>query len=240
MEQRMQTETQPLLEACSIMKEYGGETVLAGCDLSVFPGDAVAVIGASGEGKSTLLSILGLLLTPSAGRVLAGGIDTAGMEDRALSALRSRSFGFVFQHTQLIGSLRAVENVLVPASFGGADREPAAARAETLIERLGIANRSDHYPHQLSVGQKRRVALARAFLLEPEVVIADEPTNDLDEATAAVVEKTLLEYADDAHGVVYATHDLGLARRASRVLVLADGRLREIAPDEVKEARRAC
>lgn len=231
---------QPLLEARGIMKEYAGETVLAGCDLSIRPGDAVAVIGASGEGKSTLLSILGLLLSPSAGRVLVAGSDALAVTERELSVLRSRAFGFMFQHTQLIGSLRAFENVLVPASFGGADRRAAAERAVRLVEQLGIANRTNHYPHQLSVGQKRRVALARALVLEPMVVIADEPTNDLDEATAAVVEKTLLEYADGSHGVVYATHDRELASRASRVMLLADGRLRELAPDEVKEARRAC
>lgn len=232
--------TQPLLEARGIMKEYGGETILAGCDLAVNPGDVVAVVGASGEGKSTLLSILGLLLTPSAGQVLVEGQETGAWRDRELSALRARSFGFVFQHTQLIGSLRAIDNVLVPACFGGADMAAAARRAEDLTTRFGLLNRVSHYPHQLSVGQKRRVALARALVLSPRLVIADEPTNDLDEVTAGTVVDSLLDFADGSHAVLCATHDLQLARRAGRVLRLADGRLTEIAPEDVKEVRRAC
>ncbi len=201
----------------------------------------VALVGASGERKSTQLSDLGLQLLPSAGRVLVeGGEAAAGLPDRELSALRSRTFGFVFQHAQLVGSLRAIDNVLVPACFGHADLDAAAARAAELVERLGLLHRVNHYPHQLSVGQKRRVALARALVLEPTLVVADEPTNDLDEATANVVEDTLFSYADASHAVLCATHDLELARQATRVLRLADGRLEEIDPKEVKEVRRAC
>lgn len=232
--------TLPLLEARGIMKEYDGETILAGCDLAVNSGDVVAVVGASGEGKSTLLSILGLLLTPSAGQVLVEGQETSGWNDRDLSALRARSFGFLFQHTQLIGSLRAIDNVLVPACFGGADMGKAAVRAEDLTAHFGLLNRVNHYPHQLSVGQKRRVALARALVLAPRLVIADEPTNDLDEVTAGAVVDSLLGFADASHAVLCATHDLDLARRAGRVLRLADGRLTEIAPEDVKEVGRAC
>lgn len=216
-------EMQPLVEARGIMKEYGGETVLAGCDLSIHAGQSVALMGVSGEGKSTLLSILGLLLSPSAGRLALSGHDITGMGDGELSRLRAETFGFVFQHTQLIGSLRAVDNILVPACFGGADRNAAARRAAHLIKRFGLGHRTRHFPHQLSVGQKRRVALARALVLAPAVLLADEPTNDLDEATAAVVADTLLGYPDETHAVVYVTHDPVLARQADLVLCLDDG-----------------
>lgn len=236
----MRTDGIPLLEVRGIMKEYDGETILAGCDLAVNPGDTVVVVGASGEGKSTLLSIAGLLLTPSAGRVLVDGREATGLTDRELSNLRARSFGFVFQHTQLIGSLRTIDNVLVPACFGGADLGAASERAAGLIKRFGLMNRVNHYPHQLSVGQKRRAAMARALVLSPQVVIADEPTNDLDEATAEIVTDTLLGFANDSHAVLCATHDLELARRASRVLRLSDGHLVEITPEEVEEAGMAC
>lgn len=224
-------ETQPLVEARGVMKEYGGETVLAGCDLSIHAGQSVALMGVSGEGKSTLLSILGLLLSPSAGRLAVAGRDITGMGDGDLSRLRAATFGFVFQHTQLIGSLRAVDNILVPACFGGADIEAATARAAHLIKRFGLVHRTQHFPHQLSVGQKRRVALARALVLAPSVLVADEPTNDLDEGTAAVVADTLLGYPDEHHAVIYVTHDPVLAGRADLILRLDDGVLSPLAGD---------
>ncbi len=215
----------PVVEVRGVMKEYDGETVLAGCDLALAPGEFTAIVGASGCGKSTLMSIAGLLLTPSAGTVIVEGRSTAGLGDAELSALRADAFGFVFQHTQLIGSLRAIDNVLVPACFGGADMAAAAERAAVLVNRFGLAKRVNHFPHQLSVGQKRRVALARALVLEPRAVLADEPTNDLDEQTADEVARTLEEFADEGHAVLCVTHDRALAERAHRVLRLEDGRL---------------
>lgn len=217
----------PILELSGIMKEYDGETVLAGCDLQLRPGDFAAVVGESGCGKSTLLSVAGLLLTPSAGSVFVEGADMADASDAEASAERARAFGFVFQHTQLIGSLRAIDNVLVPACFGGANMEAAAARAAEVVERLGIAHRANHFPHQLSVGQKRRVALARALVLDPLAIIADEPTNDLDEPNADAVAAVLREYAQAGHAVLVATHDARLAAAADRVLRLESGRLVE-------------
>lgn len=214
-----------LVELKRVMKEYGGETVLAGCSLALAPGDFVAVTGPSGAGKSTLLSILGLLLAPDGGAVVVDGRNALDLGDGELSALRQRMFGFVFQHTQLVGSLRAVDNVLVPACFGGADMGAAAERAAGLIERFGLAGRAQHFPHQLSVGQKRRVALARAMAMEPRVIVADEPTNDLDADTADVVMAALSEYVDRGGAVVCATHDERLAARAGRVLNIEDGLL---------------
>lgn len=231
-----------LLEACGIMKEYDGETVLAGCNLQVRPGEVVALVGPSGAGKSTLLSIMGLLLAPSAGKVLVGGVSTEDMKDAEVSALRARSFGFVFQHTQLIGSLRAIDNMLVSACFGRSDMEAAASRVAALVKRFGLENRVNHFPHQLSVGQKRRVALVRALSLDPAVLMADEPTNDLDGAARAEVADALEEFAASREGraVVCVTHDVALARRATRVVRLEDGRLVEISPQDIKEVGRAC
>ena len=220
----------PVLELRGIMKEYEGETILAGCDLSLYPGDFTVVVGASGCGKSTLLSIAGLLMTPSAGTVMVEGGEASSLPDGAASTERARAFGFVFQHTQLIGSLRAVDNVLVPACFGAWDMRAATERAVTLIKRFGLERRAQHFPHQLSVGQKRRVALARALVLDPLCVIADEPTNDLDVATADEVAATLEEFAQEGHAVLCATHDMALARRAKRALRLEDGTLSEIDP----------
>lgn len=236
----MNKQETPLLAAHNIMKEYDGETILAGCDVEIFPGDVVALIGPSGCGKSTLLSIAGLLLHPSAGRVLIEGAEVTSLSDVALSRVRAETFGFVFQHTQLIGSLRAIDNILVGACFGGADMQAAATRAADLVERFGLAHRVNHFPHQLSVGQKRRVALARALVLNPRLIVADEPTNDLDEESASVVARTIVDFADEEHAVLMATHDRALASQATRVLRLDDGTLEEISPQEVKEMRRAC
>ena len=218
---------EPILEVRHIMKEYDGETVLAGCDFTVRSGEVLAVVGPSGGGKSTLLSIAGLLLAPSAGEVLVRGRKVSALADGELSVLRAATFGFVFQHTQLIGSLRAVDNMLVPACFGKGNMEAAAVRVADLVKRFGLERRVNHFPHQLSVGQKRRVALVRALALDPAVLVAVEPTNDLDEETRAEVVRTLLDYADAGHAVLLATHDRDLAARATRVLRLSDGFLEE-------------
>ena len=216
------------VEARAVMKEYAGETVLAGCSLTLGAGDFACVTGPSGAGKSTLLSIIGLLMRPDGGAVVADGRNCLDMADAEASALRSRLFGFVFQHNQLVGSLRAIDNVLVPACFGGHDVGAAAVRGAGLIERFGLASRANHFPHQLSVGQKRRVALARAMVLEPDVLIADEPTNDLDSEAAEVVMDALGEYAQAGHAVLCATHDERLAERAARVWHLDGGFLDEV------------
>lgn len=215
------------IEARRVMKEYGGETVLAGCSLALAPGDFTCVTGPSGAGKSTMLSIMGLLMEPDGGTVVASGRDCLDMGDSELSELRSRLFGFVFQHNQLVGSLRAFDNVVVPACFAGNDREQAEARARELVERFGLGSRANHFPHQLSVGQKRRVALVRALVLQPSVIVADEPTNDLDAESAEIVMEALTHHAESGGAVICATHDGKLAARAKTVLRLHDGLLEE-------------
>lgn len=200
-------------------KAYGDAVILENTSLSVRPGEAVAFMSPSGSGKSTLLSMLGLLLTPTAGSIKLDGREVLGLPDAELSELRLRTFGFIFQHTQLVGSLRALENVLVPARFakGVAGAEQ---RARALLEGLGLGERLYHYPHQLSIGQKRRVAMARALLLKPPVLIADEPTNDLDAASCQGVADALFAHAREGGVLLFATHDEALAARADRIMRL--------------------
>jgi putative ABC transport system ATP-binding protein len=204
--------------------QRGPTTVRAldGVTLELAAGEFVALEGPSGSGKTTLLQLLGALDRPSGGEVLFEGRDLATLADRELAQLRLRSFGFVFQQFNLIPTLTAVENVeakLIPA---GGTRE----RALELLGEVGLAERSDHLPHQLSGGEQQRVAIARALSVEPRVVLADEPTGNLDTETGREIIDLLAGLAAE-HGstVIVATHDVTLAARAPRRLALRDGRL---------------
>lgn len=213
----------PLLQIKGISKSFEGAEVIKDTSVTVDKGDVIAFVSPSGSGKSTMLSMAGLLLTPDSGAIVVeGGANALELGDKELSRLRQRTFGFVFQSTQLIGSLRAVENVTAPAGFAGKLDFDVEARAKELLEQFGLAERMYHYPHQLSVGQKRRVAVARAMLLKPKILIADEPTNDLDEGSAARVADTLFEYAEQGNALLYATHVASLAQRAKTTMVLRD------------------
>lgn len=197
--------------------------IIRDASFTVEEGDTFAFVSPSGSGKSTMLSMAGLLLTPDSGTILVeGGVDVATLDDAALSRLRQRLFGFVFQSTQLVGSLRAIENVTTPAGFAGKLDFDPRQRAEELLERFGLADRMYHYPHQLSVGQKRRIAVARAMLLSPKVIIADEPTNDLDDESAVTVTEALFDYVSHGNALLYATHDMQLAERASTLMTMQD------------------
>lgn len=208
------------LAAENLGKSFDGTTVLEATDLQVQPGTSVAFMSPSGSGKSTLLSMLGLLLAPTTGRVLVNGEDTTTLDDAAVSRLRLHTFGFVFQHTQMIGSLRALDNVCVPASLARQDFAISRARAEALLDHVGLGERLRHYPYQLSIGQKRRVAIARALMLQPSILIADEPTNDLDEKSAAGVTDILFDHVKRGGILLMATHDRNLAERASCIMRL--------------------
>lgn len=201
-------------------KSYDGNVILENISFAAEPGDSIAFVSPSGSGKSTLLSMLGLLLSSTTGTVVVDGQDSDALGDKELSRLRRETFGFVFQHTQLVGSLRAVENVMAPANFAGKLPFEARERAEQLLDGLGLDDRLMHYPYQLSIGQKRRVSVARALLLDPPIVIADEPTNDLDADSSASVADTLFERAANGGILLFATHDRELASRASRVMHL--------------------
>ncbi len=211
-----------VIKARDLGKTYGDDVILEGVSFEARSGESIAFVSPSGSGKSTLLSMMGLLLSPTTGTVVVDGQDVSDLDDRALSILRRTIFGFVFQHTQLVGSLRARENVEAPARFERARGLPfsLSERAAHLLEEVGLGDRQDHFPFQLSIGQKRRVALARALMLDPPVVIADEPTNDLDGESARSVADRLFQRTEEGGILLFATHDLELAARADRVMRL--------------------
>lgn len=204
---------------------YGENRIFDDVSFTLDAGESISITSPSGSGKSTILAIVGLLLTPASGKVIVEGNDVTGASDGERSRLRQSTFGFVFQHAQLIGSLRAWENVAVPARFSDAADFDAEQRAKRLLVELGLEDRLEHFPYQLSVGQKRRVAVARALLLEPQVIIADEPTNDLDGVSAHSVAGKLFEQVERGRSLILVTHDEELAERTQHQYELAGGRL---------------
>lgn len=223
----MDKNNDPVLQAIGLSKNFrlGELTIhaLDGVDLMVRGGEFVAVMGPSGSGKSTLLHLLGLLDTPEAGQVLVAGETTADLDDDALTELRRDKLGFVFQSFELIPNLSAKENILLPAEIAG-HRAKGQERLRTLAQQLEIEDRLDHRPRQLSGGQRQRVAMARALINDPIVVLADEPTGNLDSRTGKEV-LDLLRHGVDESGwtVVMVTHDANAAMYADRIVFLRDG-----------------
>ncbi len=213
------------LDAFGITHSYDDDPVLADVQLSLAAESSVAIMGSSGCGKTTLLSVLGLLLAPRAGTVAFDGRSSSTMDEPERARLRGERIGFVFQTAQLVGSLRAWENVVVPARFRAGKAAGAAARARDLLDGFGLSDYAEHFPHQLSLGQRRRIALARALLLDPALVIADEPTDDLDADNARFVADTLFARTQEGGSLIVATHDRVLAERADAILMLEDGHL---------------
>ncbi len=204
----------------------GGRTVtiLDGVSLDVAAGEVVAVMGPSGSGKSTLLGLIAGLDTPSAGSIIVDGVEVTGLGEAALARFRRRTLGFVFQSYHLIPTLTAVENVAVPLELAGASRPLASARSR--LAEVGLAERADHYPAQLSGGEQQRVAIARAVALAPPLLLADEPTGNLDSATGAQIVDLLLGLnRERGSTLVLVTHDATLASRAGRAIALCDGRV---------------
>ncbi|HLF56589.1 MAG TPA: ABC transporter ATP-binding protein [Thermoanaerobaculia bacterium] len=202
--------------------------VLRGVDLDLAPGEIAAVVGPSGSGKSTLLHLLGGLERPDAGEIDIGGARVDAMSPGELARFRNRTIGYVFQFHQLLADFTALENVALPGRIAGRAPEALAARARELLGEVGLAELVDRFPGQLSGGEQQRVALCRALLLEPPLVLADEPTGSLDPAAGAVVFELLLAL-QRRHGttVLLVTHNPELARRCARILVLDDGVLRD-------------
>ena len=199
-------------------------TILDGVGFHIAAGEAVAIVGASGSGKSTLLSLLAGLDTPSVGRVMLGDVDLSALDEDGRAKLRGERVGFVFQSFQLLPALTAIENVMLPLELRG-DRD-ASGPARRILERVGLGERLEHYPRQLSGGEQQRVALARAFVTGPSLLFADEPTGNLDTETGRSVIDLLFEL--NAHAgttLVLVTHDERLAERCVRVLRLDRGRL---------------
>ncbi|MFC7204165.1 ABC transporter ATP-binding protein [Haloferax namakaokahaiae] len=217
-----------LIELQHVWKRYdtGGEIVeaLKDVDFRADPGEFVAVMGPSGSGKSTMLNVLGLLDTPSEGRVLLEGSDVTDLSDQEMTVQRKQFIGFIFQSFHLIPTLTALENVEVPTLFGN---DPAARdRAETLLERVGLGDRLDHRPDQLSGGQKQRVAIARSLINNPRILLADEPTGNLDRKTGRSVLDLFDEIRlEDDVAVIAVTHDPQLAEFADRTVNIIDGRI---------------
>ena len=225
------TATRPvLLEAEGLTKRYetaaGTLEVLRDAAIIVREGEIVAIVGESGTGKSTLLHLLGALDRPTSGTVRYDGRDIFAKDDEALAAFRNRSVGFVFQFHHLLPEFTALENVAMPALIGGRSLARARPRAEELLESLGLAARADHRPAQLSGGEQQRVAVARALMNEPALVLADEPTGNLDTRTAEHLHDEVVRLSQDlGQTFVIVTHNPALAARADRVLHLREGRL---------------
>jgi putative ABC transport system ATP-binding protein len=213
-----------------LTKTYGsGETevrALDGVSIEIADGEMVAIMGPSGSGKSTLLHLLGALETPTSGTIELAGRRFDGLDDRELTLLRRDGIGFVFQFFNLLGTLTAEENVLLPALIAGRQDDAMRDRARELLDRVGLGARSGHLPSELSGGEQQRVSIARALLMRPALVLADEPTGNLDSRSSAEVLELLGELnRDDRHTIVMVTHDPVAAATAGRVLFLRDGRL---------------
>jgi lipoprotein-releasing system ATP-binding protein len=220
-----------ILVARDLRKVYqGGDgralEILAGVDLEVSSGEFVAIVGESGAGKSTLLHLLGALDRPTAGTISLGGSDYGAATPAELDALRNQRIGFVFQFHHLLRDFTALENVMMPLRIGGQDEAAARARAEALLRQVGLGERLSHRPQQLSGGEQQRVAVARALANDPRVVLADEPSGNLDLAQAERLHDLLATLARDFEtALVVVTHNRQLAARADRVLAVEGGRL---------------
>jgi len=228
----------PILEATGITKTIDTGThrveILRGVDLELPAGQFVAIMGASGSGKSTLLGLLAGLDTPTSGKVIIDGVDITGLNEDALALVRGRKIGFVFQSYQLIPTLTAEENVLLPFELSGGDVASGMTRARELLANVGLADRMDHYPVQLSGGEQQRVALARAFMCKPPILMADEPTGNLDSVNGAHVLDLLISLNQrEGTTLVLVTHDRALASRADRIVTLSDG---QVVADEIQPA----
>ena len=221
-------------QASSVLAARGiGKTVKSGdrdlvilrdIELAVMPGESVAIVGASGSGKSTLLALLAGLDTPTAGSVELDGASLFDLDEDARAELRGRSVGFVFQTFQLLPSLTALENVMLPLELAGRDDAESAARE--ILARVGLAERTHHYPKHLSGGEQQRVALARAFVVQPKLLLADEPTGSLDAESGEAVIALLFQLNREAGTtLVLVTHDEHLAQRCTRIVRLAAGRI---------------
>ena len=231
--------THPVLTLDGLVRTYRQGTrhieVLARASADLYPGEAVALVGPSGAGKSTLLHIAGLLETPDSGRVIVSGHDCSGMSDLERTRVRRGTMGFIYQFHQLLPEFSALENVLMPQLILGRDRRKAEERAQELLASLGLAQRVNHRPAEMSGGEQQRTAIARALANNPRLILADEPTGNLDPHTAEHVFDSLISLIRGSGvAALIATHNFELARSMDRVLRLEDGVLVEVRPSSVK------
>ena len=227
------TPIEPILKLSDLRRTFGSGDreirVLAGATAALFPGEAVALVGPSGAGKSTLLHVAGLLETPDAGQVIVQGRDCAKMSDDERTRVRRSEMGFVYQFHQLLPEFSALENVIIPQLIRGRSRKIAEARATELLSGLGLAARLDHRPAELSGGEQQRTAICRALANSPKLLLADEPTGNLDPSTAEHVFKELVSLIETTGvAALIATHNMDLAARMHRTLRLEGGLLVEV------------
>ena len=218
-----------MIEATALCKFFGsGDTqvkALRDVSLSIAENEFVAIMGSSGSGKSTLMNILGCLDTPSSGHYKLAGASVSELDDEQLSAMRNQHIGFIFQSFHLLPRLTAAEHVALPLRYSNVSPEQAIARANALLQRVGLGHRLDHKPQQMSGGQRQRVAIARALINQPKVIFADEPTGNLDSATSIEIMNLLTELHQLGNTIVMVTHEEEIAAYASRVIRMRDGRI---------------
>lgn len=215
-----------VIKALNIHKSFGELHVLKGIDISIAQGEIVAIIGKSGAGKSTLLHIMGTLETADSGELFIQGKAIAGMSNKALSAIRNQSIGFVFQFHHLLQEFTALENVCIPGWMKGTPRPKVVKRAKELLDYLGISERLEHKPAEMSGGEQQRVAVARALINNPAVILADEPTGNLDSESSGEIHKLILKLREDfGQSFVIVTHNNDLASLCDRKFAMQDGRI---------------
>ncbi len=215
-----------MIQVTDIHKRFGSLEVLKGVSLHVDKGEIVAIVGKSGAGKTTLLQVMGTLLRPDSGTVTLDGTEVNRLNDKSLAQFRNRHIGFIFQQHQLLPEFTAQENVMMPALIGGLSQAEASRRAEELLARFHLTDRLQHKPNQLSGGEQQRVAAARALMMAPSVILADEPTGSLDQANKQDMHNLLLNMRRSfGQTIVIVTHDKDLAAIADRTLTMQDGLL---------------
>lgn len=217
-----------MIDIKGIKKSFGSLEVLKGIDLTIDKGEVVSIVGPSGAGKTTLLQIIGTLDKPDAGTVCIDNTDVTGLSLKKLSDFRNRHIGFVFQFHQLLPEFTAIENIMIPAYIAGASTKTAKKRAEELLQFMGLSDRGHHKPNELSGGEKQRVAVARALVNNPAVILADEPSGSLDSKNKAELHKLFFDLRDQyGQTFVIVTHDEGLAMLTDRTIKMRDGMLEE-------------
>lgn len=213
-----------MIQIQDIRKSFGSLEVLKGVNLSISKGEIVSIIGKSGAGKTTLLQIIGTLDKPDSGKIWINGIDVSLLNDKELADFRNKHIGFIFQFHQLLPEFNALENVMMPAMISSGDWKAAEKRATELLKELGLGDRLTHKPNELSGGEKQRVAAARALMMSPDVILADEPSGSLDEENKQELHRLLLQMQKQyGQTIIIVTHDKELAEISDRVIEMRDG-----------------